>query len=264
MSSILRKWFDGISKNLHLEDGRWSSKCIHKEIVYFLKMKFPCQTTLDDDCLNHFSKASKYIEDYSHVDKNKTNEVNRKTIIMSFVGDLLFVPGPIGNYLSDPIFEFLKNSDCTAINLETPISIEHKIPNYCMETFNTSPEALHPWRKIGGAKIFSLCNNHALDCGIDGLNNTSRTIQAESEFYAIGGVSKGDDQLIIKNNDARIGFIGITHSVNKNKDDVHRVAIPIASLTKPECASDLELINQKYKKISMRHYYPCCSLGVRT
>ncbi|CCD35841.1 putative poly-gamma-glutamate biosynthesis enzyme [Candidatus Paraburkholderia kirkii UZHbot1] len=249
MARILRKWFEGFYRHLHLEDGRWPSKCIHKEIAYLLKSRFPCQTTLDDECINHFSKASRYFNTYHNLNHKKQYEAGSTEITITLVGDILFTPGSVINYLADSVFRFFCDADCIIINLETPISSEHAIPKYAAETFNSSSDILHPWERVLGQKIFSLCNNHALDCGISGLDNTARIIKTQPNASVLGGASKGDEQLILETNGFKIGLIGITHGVNKHQDDAAGTGIPIIHLTKPNCDIELQYIKSRVKKL---------------
>lgn len=183
------------------------------------------------------------------ISTTKQYEAGSTEITITLVGDILFTPGSVINYLADSVFRFFCDADCIIINLETPISSEHAIPKYAAETFNSSSDILHPWERVLGQKIFSLCNNHALDCGISGLDNTARIIKTQPNASVLGGASKGDEQLILETNGFKIGLIGITHGVNKHQDDAAGTGIPIIHLTKPNCDIELQYIKSRVKKL---------------
>ncbi len=82
-------------------------------------------------------------------------------------------------------------ADLALVNLETPMVPERPVPRLVYETlhYNSPPEYLDAWRGARACAV-SLCNNHALDQGHDGLRRTRDVIEGLG-LEAIGGVDPG-------------------------------------------------------------------------
>ena len=94
---------------------------------------------------------------------------------IAFTGDVAFskyFASSCGdeNLLSDEVKSFLSQSDYTVVNIEASIGSNN--PTVKKPLLHTNPAQSVEWlRKING-NIWSLSNNHILDCGIDGLEST--------------------------------------------------------------------------------------------
>ena len=97
-------------------------------------------------------------------------------VSVAFTGDIAFSKYFTGAYerdfISNEVKDFLRNSDhvvanvegcITAGNFARPGGLKHA----------TSPDAIPTLLDLG-AKIWTLANNHTMDCGAEGLEDTLR------------------------------------------------------------------------------------------
>lgn len=104
----------------------------------------------------------------------------------------------------------LKRKDFILINLETTLTNSTTI---VPKVFNFKADpAVVKTLKIGNIQVVNLANNHSLDFGIEGLEETIATLnQAEIAHVGVGmNMSEAQKPVIIVRNGVRIGIIGLT------------------------------------------------------
>jgi len=140
-------------------------------------------------------------------------------IKLIFLGDIYSENGLSESWLSDELKQTIAEQDLVSCNLEGPIA------NMSTPTKKVGPTLKQPSSVItqcvsAGIKIFNLANNHLMDQGIYGLQNTIKTI-SRAEANHVGA---GYKPLIIKIKDLTIAYIsgceyefGVTSSSESNK-----------------------------------------------
>lgn len=142
-------------------------------------------------------------------------------VSLAFVGDIM-MGANVDKLLQKHGYDYpylhissvLQEADITAGNMENPITdlgepIEDK--SY---VFRTSPKAIPDLVK-SGFDIFNLANNHTLDYGLVGLQDTIRLLR-EAGLYGIGaGMNQEEayEPVIIEKNGVRVAYIGLTKVV---------------------------------------------------
>lgn len=126
---------------------------------------------------------------------SKPAEEVEKPITLSFTGDILLdksVGQQIDRYGVDYPFtkvsSLLKQSDITAGNLETSVSVRGT-PAAKQFTFRSKPETLQGLVN-SGYDMVSLANNHTLDYGVDALTDTIHNVQKYNLGYSGAGTNE--------------------------------------------------------------------------
>jgi poly-gamma-glutamate synthesis protein (capsule biosynthesis protein) len=118
------------------------------------------------------------------------------------------------NYVFDSIRNYTGTADITMANLETTFAgVNRGYSGY--PTFN-SPESLGTALKNIGVDILSTANNHSLDKGYTGLENTLNTLDSMSIFHMGTARSKEErDRVLIKTvKGATFAFLSYTYGTN--------------------------------------------------
>ena len=207
---------------------------------------------------------------YLYEEENVDSEVEipkepeEYTLKISAGGDLLIhdtvfksVKNSNGTYNFDPIFADIKyvfeESDLSLINLEVPVAGNIFAPsNY--PNFNSPVELLDGVKNMG-IDVVCTANNHALDKGLKGLNETIKNAQAR-EIGVVGTYLTDDTKpLIIEKNNIKIGIAAYTYGTN---------GIPIPSsapycvniINKDSMKSDIDYMNEQGVdfKIFLMHF----------
>ena len=100
---------------------------------------------------------------------------------VGFVGDLMEVP--VGLFISPEVLAVLQRMNFVLGNLETPVSQSSTISNFrnSLSQFNVSPSYLNALL-LNGKSVFqflSLANNHILDRGDQGVQETTQNLEAK-------------------------------------------------------------------------------------
>ena len=154
---------------------------------------------------------------------NEPEEPEEYTLKISAGGDLLIhdtvfksVKKSDGTYNFDPIFQDVKyifeESDLSLINLEVPVAGNiYKPSNY--PNFNSPVELLDGVKNMG-IEIVSTANNHALDKGLKGLNETIKNAN-KKDIKVVGTYLTEDTKpLIMERNNIKIGIASYTYGTN--------------------------------------------------
>jgi len=164
-----------------------------------------------------------YEEENKKEEQEIIKEPEEYILKISAGGDLLIhdtvfksVKNSDGTYNFDPIFADIKyifeESDLSMVNLEVPVAGNIFAPsNY--PNFNSPVELLDGVKNMG-VDIVSTANNHALDKGIKGLNETIKNAQAR-EIAVVGTYLTEDTKpLIIEKNNIKVGVAAYTYGTN--------------------------------------------------
>ena len=111
-------------------------------------------------------------------------------VTFAFGGDVMFEE-PIRSYLSEPASVFapirsvLKRADIAMANLETAITVRGTPTPNKEYLFRAPPSAFDALRR-GGLDVVTVANNHGMDYGAQGLEDTLRTAKRKG-FPVVGG-----------------------------------------------------------------------------
>ena len=126
--------------------------------------------------------------------------------------------------------DLFSESDYVVANLETPIAGEHLKYSYKEYNFNTPEQILYDMRS-SGITMVTTANNHVLDRGLEGINNTIKNIKnAGLDYTGTSPYGKRSMPLIKIINGVKIAFLSYTYGTeacyNMNylsKKDMYRV-----------------------------------------
>ncbi|MFJ7975478.1 CapA family protein [Peribacillus sp. JNUCC 23] len=159
---------------------------------------------------------SSFLEKKTDVHKYEQSGTH-KPITVTFTGDVLLdrsVGQLIEAYGVDYPFiqvgDTLRNSDITAINLETSVSTRG-IPSDKQFTFRSEPKTLQGLVN-SGVDVVSLANNHTLDYGLDALRDTFDHLKSYNIAYTGAGNNEEEafSAFYKEVNGKKIAIIGIS------------------------------------------------------
>lgn len=108
---------------------------------------------------------------------------------------------------------FLRKADLTVGNLETPVTErgEQQDKKY---VFRSSPLSVHAMVEAG-FDLVSLANNHVLDYGVDGLNDTLDHLNEAGLPFAGAGRNDGEayKPVYLERGGQRIAFVGLSRVI---------------------------------------------------
>ena len=175
--------------------------------------------------LNHF-KGEIIEEGETKLAEEVVEEVKDDTINIAVIGDIMCHNTQFQDaynketdsydftYVLEDVKEYLETPDLTIGNLETTFA--GKSVGYSgYPTFNT-PEALAENLKYYGVDILSTVNNHCMDKGIKGLQNTIDELDKWG-FYHTGTFKTEEDAekiLVVEKNGIKFGIIAYTYGTN--------------------------------------------------
>lgn len=168
----------------------------------------------------------------------------KKDTALIFTGDIGFDKYMDGkwkdeNLLDRDVYDYLKNTDHLIINVEGPLSLKTQEvrPNGVPSLLHTmNPEAIGFFNKIG-ADVWNICNNHIMDAGAQGIQDTL-SYARENNILTLGaGMNiKEASRPVIFAEAGGIGMIGVGYqrACRKASEDI------------PGCFSwsDMELIKE--------------------
>lgn len=134
---------------------------------------------------------------------------------IAFTGDIAFskyfkLAYENENLLSNEIIEFLSETDYTVANVEAPVT--NGETSAIKPLVHVSHPRLAETLKKINANVWNLANNHSMDCGEQGLNDT---LKLASEYGAVTiGAGKNLDlaskSLIVEKDGVKVGLISIS------------------------------------------------------
>jgi poly-gamma-glutamate synthesis protein (capsule biosynthesis protein) len=136
-------------------------------------------------------------------------------ITLAFAGDVHFA-GRVGRLLKDPANTFgpitavLKSADFTAVNLETPVTSRGR-PQPKTYHFKTKPVAFTALRDAG-VDLVTMANNHILDYGQTGLEDTLAAAKAAHFPYVGAGLNAASAwaPYVTTINGTKIAIVGVS------------------------------------------------------
>ncbi|MDO5715974.1 MAG: CapA family protein [Tissierellia bacterium] len=156
----------------------------------------------------------------SHGSKEQVEKVVEEITLIA-TGDLIFHQPIVKSYFNGETYDFtpcfrpiereLQEADIALANFEG--SIDSKRPTSGFPRFNFPKESIHSLKRVG-FDVLSTANNHALDMGIEGIDETLETMKKE------GIVSVGTFQnhqrppAVMEVRGVRVGFLAYTQSLN--------------------------------------------------
>lgn len=163
-------------------------------------------------------------QDFSFPEKGEGST----TITLSAGGDLMpyeWVNPAATEHLWDEVGDYFFGSDIVFANLETPFYINEGA-SLCPEVmlndmyFNGSPALYKIFSgngKYKGYDVLSTANNHMLDKGVEGLEDTLGFLE-NKEVEAVGSAYSKEDQAnfpIVVRDGVKVAFLAYTYSLNK-------------------------------------------------
>jgi poly-gamma-glutamate capsule biosynthesis protein CapA/YwtB (metallophosphatase superfamily) len=144
-----------------------------------------------------------------------------ETVRLAFVGDVM-LGANVDKLLKQygygypyvHISSILKEADIAAGNLENPITDRGEAAIDKSFVFRTSPDAV-PEMVNSGFDVFNLANNHTLDYGLVGLQDTIRLL-TEAGLHGVGAGMNEEEAyrpVIIEKNGMRVAYFGLTNVV---------------------------------------------------
>lgn len=112
-----------------------------------------------------------------------------------------------GQYPYKGVLPILQQADLTVGNLEGPVAVEAEITEGTFR-YKIPPESLFALRDAG-FDLMSLSNNHAMDCGPDGLQETLKFLQRANMqgFGAGGNMQEAARAAVVRVGRHRIAFV---------------------------------------------------------
>ena len=185
-------------------------------------------------------KLNKQIEAiFTETSKNIENvNSNKKDVILSFstVGDILCGDEMLedaydkenNTYSFDPMFENIKD-----IFKKSDINIGTMETNYTSDKYSgygkrNSPKEFAQAVKNSGINLVSICTNHSLDYGIEGLKSTKNYLQ-DLGFTTVGDSTENNRVTITTIKNIKIAFLSYTYGLeeqqNKSKEELKNINI---------------------------------------
>ena len=203
-------------ESVRYENGAWPLYRWDRNVRYLTKSLLHRTTpwTLADH--DHATRARAYLESgafrrtASGMLGPRTGRITR--VLLG--GDLMWVRRRFGEALSPALRARIEASDVAFVNLESPVVPSRRVPTYTYETlrYNAPPEVLHAWQSPK-PRVLSLCNNHALDQGEDGLRTTREIVEAHG-LRALGGTRAGEESTSFRAGDLTFAAVGVTYGIN--------------------------------------------------
>ncbi|MBQ2633772.1 MAG: CapA family protein [Oscillospiraceae bacterium] len=176
------------------------------------------------------------------------SEETRKNVTVGFTGDITFtkyfgngVPPTV--YLSQEARAFLSDTDHCVCNLEGPLTKREKTRD--SDYLHSSAPELAEFLPELGLDIWNLANNHMLDFGAEGLQDTLNAAAAlRCQTLGAGKTAEQAASPIVLAGGGGVGILGLTYSPEKpadgtsycclHWDDMERIRTAISSI-KEKC-----------------------------
>jgi gamma-polyglutamate biosynthesis protein CapA len=154
-----------------------------------------------------------YSHSYSIPSKQPSTRSSTSTIALHAVGDLLLARGierKMAQYGEDyplrAIAPTLKKADIVIGNLECALSMR-PFETHQQYRFRAAPDRAK-LLKEAGFSVLNLANNHSMDCGSAGLQDTLDALSVKGIGWCGTVGSAGQELLIGRYGDIRVGFLG--------------------------------------------------------
>lgn len=221
-SPLLGALYEGI----RYEEGRWPLFRWDKNLRYITKSLVHRRTPWTRADQAHHEGARAYLASGAW----RRDVTGRVRMVAG--GDLMWIRAGFRDALSPRIREAIAEADLALVNLESPMVPERKVPRLVYETlhYNCPPEYLDAFRSER-PRVVSLCNNHALDQGPDGLARTREVVRARG-FEVLGGPRGGDEVTGVRVGDLSVGIAAMTYGIN-HLEGPPPAGVPVIRLGEP-------------------------------
>jgi hypothetical protein len=196
-------------EHVRYENGAWPLYRWDRNARYLTKSLVHRRTPWTEADRDHAERARSYLEAGTY---RRTIEGRTTRLVLG--GDLMWVRRRFDAALSPLLRARIAAADVAFANLESPVVPERAVPTYTYETlrYNAPREVLDAW-KSPNARVLSLCNNHALDQGLEGLRRTREVVRNEG-IHALGGADSGDEGAAFRGGDLTFAALGVTYGIN--------------------------------------------------
>lgn len=192
---------------IRYEDGAWPLWRWDRNCLYLAKSLLHVRHASAADAA-HFAAVHAYL-------RGVARSPAPGDVSVTAVGDVMWIRSGFDNCLSPGVHAALQG-DLHLANLETPVDPLRPVPRLVYETlhYNVPPGYLAAWQGTAPRRVFSLCNNHALDQGADGLRRTRACVLAEPGRVCVGGAAAEDAVAGVTVRGLRVGVFGFTYGIN--------------------------------------------------
>lgn len=230
-SPLLGSLYEGI----RYEEGRWPLWRWDKNLRYITKSLVHRRTPWTTADREHHASARAYLESGAW-----RRDVKGKVRIVAG-GDLMWIRAGFRDALSPRLRAAIAEADLALVNLESPMVPERPVPTLVYETlhYNCPPEYLDAFRSER-PRVASLCNNHALDQGRDGLARTREVVRSMG-LEALGGPAEGDEVAGVRVGDLAVGIAAMTYGIN-HLEGPPPAGVPVHRLGEPDHEPDWQRI----------------------
>lgn len=242
-SPFAGRWYEAV----RYEDGAWPLYRWDRNVQYLTKSLVHRRTPWTSADRDHAQRARDYLESCVFLGDEKPSNSkgisNLSEARLVLGGDLMWVRRGFERALSSGLRARIEAADVAIANLESPVVPELPVPTYTYETlrYNAPPTVLEAWQSPK-PRVLSLCNNHALDQGLEGLART-REIVTRHGIHALGGTEEGDEGTSFVARGIRFAALGVTYGINhtprsKNGLLAHPAGVPVARFGDPTSTPD--------------------------
>jgi poly-gamma-glutamate capsule biosynthesis protein CapA/YwtB (metallophosphatase superfamily) len=116
------------------------------------------------------------------------------------------------------VADAFRGADYGFVNLETPVAPKHSLGTKAFQ-FN-APVALLDSLKFSGINVVSFANNHVMDQGWAGFDESLEHLREEGLLYVGSGATADTawQPVILEKNGIRVGWLGMTRWLNGNRN----------------------------------------------
>lgn len=159
----------------------------------------------------------------------------------SAVGDLMWLRDGYADFLSPALRQRFAHRDILFANLETPVDPAAPVKRWIYETvhYNAPGAYLDAWACAPQAdRVFSLCNNHALDQGLEGLRATRAQV-ARRGLLPVGGAQSPQQALrLVERGGLRVAVLATTFGINGSPPAAEPAGVPVHGFGDPGSNTD--------------------------
>ena len=205
MSSLRRLYTD-----VRYEDGRWPLSRWDLNLRYIAKSLIHVPEPRTPEDAWHFARVDR------HLASGSWRVPGTPVLNLCAVGDVMWIRSGFPRALSSGVRAHLSVADVAFVNMETPLDPARPVPRLVYETlhYNAPPAYLDAFAGTARHRVFSLCNNHALDQGPEGLERTRRSVLASPEHRCVGGPRPEDAVASLEVAGVRLGIAAVTYDIN--------------------------------------------------
>ncbi|WP_224243509.1 CapA family protein [Hyalangium gracile] len=221
--------------DIRYEDGRWPLSRWDLNLRYITKSLLHVPEPRLAEDAEHFASVAR------HLASDTWRHTEPQALSLCAVGDVMWIRSGFRQALSPGVRAVLADADVAFANLETPVAASRPVPRWVYETlhYNAPPEYLDAWEGTARHRVFSLCNNHALDQGLDGLEQTRRAVLARPEHRCVGGPEASQAVASLEVSGVRMGIAAVTYDIN-HLSGAPPAGVPVTRFGSPRHEPDWE------------------------